>query len=131
MLRWSPVSLKLVDPRDMRGRIHFESTGNVEKEFGNMICLFTALTVYYIWIIYMNIHETANININNRKSATCHIIINIVVYFYSCIVYSSVVDPEWFIPDPALNFSSSGSGSGSGFRQKFRIHADPDPTYIN
>ena len=30
------------------------------------------------------------------------------------------------IPDPALNFPSSGSGSV----QKFRIHADPDPTYI-
>ena len=30
-------------------------------------------------------------------------------------------------PDPAFNFPSSGSGS----RQKFRIHADPDPTYIN
>ena len=31
-------------------------------------------------------------------------------------------------PDPALNFPSSRSGS----RQKFRIHAnpDPDPTYI-
>ena len=41
----------------------------------------------------------------------------------------SVVDPKLFIPDPdpALNFPSSGSGS----RQKFRIHADPDPTYIN
>ena len=39
----------------------------------------------------------------------------------------SVVDPKLFIsdPDPALNFPSSGSGS----RQKFRIHADPDPTY--
>ena len=36
---------------------------------------------------------------------------------------SSVVDPEWFIPDPdpALNFPSPGS------RQRFRIHADPDP----
>ena len=30
-------------------------------------------------------------------------------------------------PDPAFNFPSSGSGS----RQKFQIHADPDPTYIN
>ena len=41
-------------------------------------------------------------------------------------VKKSVVDPEWFIPDsdPALNFPSSGS------RQKFRIHADPDPTHI-
>ena len=41
----------------------------------------------------------------------------------------SVVDPKLFIsdPDPALNFPSSGSGS----RQKFRIHADPDPTCIN
>ena len=29
-------------------------------------------------------------------------------------------------PDPALNFSSSGSGS----RQKFRIHADQDPTLV-
>ena len=42
----------------------------------------------------------------------------------------SVVDPEWFIPDPdpALNFPRSGSGS----RQKLRIHADPnpDPTHI-
>ena len=44
-------------------------------------------------------------------------------------IKSSVVDPEWIIPDPdpALNFPNSGSGS----RQKFRIHADPDPTYIN
>ena len=43
-------------------------------------------------------------------------------------VSSSVVDPKLFIPDPAqaLNFPSSGSGS----RQKFRIHADPDPTCI-
>ena len=44
-------------------------------------------------------------------------------------ILSSVADPEWFIPepDPALNFLCSG------FRQKFRIHADPDPdpTYIN
>ena len=41
----------------------------------------------------------------------------------------SVVDPELFIPDPdpALNFLSFGSGS----RQKFRIHADLDPTHIN
>ena len=39
---------------------------------------------------------------------------------------SSVVDPKLFFtdPDPALNFPGSGS------RQKFRIHADPDPTYI-
>ena len=29
------------------------------------------------------------------------------------------------VTDPALNFPSSGS------RQKFRIHADPDPTFIN
>ena len=36
------------------------------------------------------------------------------------------MDPKWFIPDPdpALNFPSSGS------RQKFRIHADPDPTHV-
>ena len=42
---------------------------------------------------------------------------------------TSVVDPEWFFPDPdrALNFLSSGTGSG----EMFRIHADPDPTYIN
>ena len=42
---------------------------------------------------------------------------------------TSVVDPKLFIPDPdpAFNFPSSGFGS----RQKFRIHADPDPTYIN
>ena len=42
-------------------------------------------------------------------------------------VLFSVADPEWFIPDPnqALNFPSSRSGSRS--RQKFRIHADPDP----
>ena len=44
---------------------------------------------------------------------------------------NSVADPKLFTPDPdpdpALNFPSSGSGS----RQKFRIHADPDPTYIN
>ena len=43
---------------------------------------------------------------------------------------SSVVDPKWFNPDrdpdPALNSFSSGSGS----RQKFWIHADPDPTHI-
>ena len=42
---------------------------------------------------------------------------------------SSVADPKLFIPgpDPSLNFPSSGS------RQKFRIHADPDPdpTCIN
>ena len=41
---------------------------------------------------------------------------------------SSVVDLEWFMPDPdpALKFPGSGS------RQKFRIHVDPDPdpTYI-
>ena len=45
------------------------------------------------------------------------------------VVKNSVVDPDWFIPDPdlALNFLSSGSG----YRQKIRIHADPDPTYIN
>ena len=42
-------------------------------------------------------------------------------------IKGSVVDPRLFIPDPdpALNFLSSGS------RQKFRIHADPDPTCIN
>ena len=42
-------------------------------------------------------------------------------------IKGSVVDPRLFIPDPdpALNFPSSGS------RQKFRIHADPDPFYIN
>ena len=40
---------------------------------------------------------------------------------------TSVVDPKLFIPDPALNFPSSGSES----RQKFRINADLDPTYIN
>ena len=41
---------------------------------------------------------------------------------------SSVANPEWFIPDthPALKFPCSGSRS----RQKFRIHADPDPTQI-
>ena len=41
----------------------------------------------------------------------------------------SVVELKWFIPDldPALNFPSSGSLS----RQKFQIHANPDPTYIN
>ena len=39
---------------------------------------------------------------------------------------TSVMDPEWFIPDPALNFPSSGSG----FRQKFRVHADPDPNHV-
>ena len=33
----------------------------------------------------------------------------------------SVVDP-----DPALNFPRSGSRS----RQKFRVHADPDPTHV-
>ena len=39
---------------------------------------------------------------------------------------TGVVDPKLFIPDPdsALNFLSSGSG------QKFRIHADPDPTHV-
>ena len=38
------------------------------------------------------------------------------------------MDPERFIPDPdpALNFLSSRSGSG----QKFRIHADQDPTHV-
>ena len=48
---------------------------------------------------------------------------------YRLIVLVSVVDPKLFIPDPdpPLNFPSSRSGS----RQKFRIHADPDPTYIN
>ena len=42
-------------------------------------------------------------------------------------IKGSVVDPRLFIPDPdpALNFLSSGS------RQKFRIHADPDPTCNN
>ena len=30
-------------------------------------------------------------------------------------------------PDTALNFPSSGSGSW----KKFRIHADPGPTYID
>ena len=51
-------------------------------------------------------------------------------WFITCsIEYSSVADPGLFIPDPdpALNFPSSGLGS----RQKFRIHADPDPTCIN
>ena len=42
---------------------------------------------------------------------------------YGC--HYSVADPKLFIPDPALNFLSSGSGSRS--RPKFRIHADPDP----
>ena len=42
-------------------------------------------------------------------------------------IKTSVVDPKLFIPDPAFNFPSSGSG----YRQKFRIHADPDPTCIN
>ena len=60
-----------------------------------------------------------------------------------------VADSEWFIPDPdpALDFPCSGSrsnpynliifgnyfvrnnNSGSGSRQKFRIHADPDPQH--
>ena len=51
-------------------------------------------------------------------------------YFLSYLcVLTSVVDPKLVIPDPdpALNFPSSGSGS----RHKFRINADPDPTYIN
>ena len=52
----------------------------------------------------------------------------VVVYknFWIYIPVSSVVDPEWLIPDPdpALNFPSSGS------KQKFRIHADPDPTHV-
>ena len=43
---------------------------------------------------------------------------------------NSVADPDpalnFRVPDPALNFPISGSIS----RQKFRIHADPDPTYI-
>ena len=40
-------------------------------------------------------------------------------------IVTGVADPEWFIPDPdpALNFQTSGS------RQKFRIHADTDPTH--
>ena len=48
-------------------------------------------------------------------------------FYGSDIGKTSVVDPKPFIPDPdpALNFPSSGS------RQKFRIHADPDPTCIN
>ena len=41
-----------------------------------------------------------------------------------CLLKTSVAYLEWFIPDPALNFLSSGS------RQKFPIHADPDPTHI-
>ena len=51
----------------------------------------------------------------------------IYVFFYFHVSISTV-DPKWFIPDPdpALNFPSSGSGS----RQKFRIHADPDPTHV-
>ena len=45
----------------------------------------------------------------------------------SFIVFHSVVDQKLFIPDPnpALNFPSSGS------KQKFRSHADLDPTCIN
>ena len=41
------------------------------------------------------------------------------------IAIPSVADPKLFIPDPdpGLNFLRSRSGS----RQKFRIHADPDP----
>ena len=83
-------------------------------------------------------------------------------------LFGSVVDPELFIPDPALNFPSSGSrktichllyyttvlqytksriyreitflfiwsiifcrirNNNSWSRQKFRIHADPDPQH--
>ena len=60
-----------------------------------------------------------------------HIIFLCVEWIEWIMIYTSVVDQEWFIPDPdpVLNFSSSGSRS----RQKFRIHVDPDPdpTYIN
>ena len=52
----------------------------------------------------------------------------VVVYknFWIYIPVSSVVVPEWLIPDPdpALNFPSSGS------KQKFRIHEYPDPTHV-
>ena len=50
-------------------------------------------------------------------------------FYGSDIGKTSVVDPKLFIPDPdpALNFPSSGSGT----RQKIRIHADPDPTFID
>ena len=34
----------------------------------------------------------------------------------------SVADPEWFIPDPASNFSSSGSGSNPFYLRMFRNH---------
>ena len=46
---------------------------------------------------------------------------NIIIYVR---VKTSVADPEEFIPDPALNFPSSGS------TQKFRLHADPYPPHI-
>ena len=59
---------------------------------------------------------------------------NFLLFFFTSVeilmegLKCSVVDPERYIPnpDPALNFLSSGSGS----RQKFRIHADPDPTHV-
>ena len=47
-----------------------------------------------------------------------------IFYIVFWIIFTSVVDPELFIPDPALNFPSSGSW------QKFWIHADPDQTHI-
>ena len=71
-------------------------------------------------------------NVNRKSHDTVHINRkyfkrNLKNIFFGHSVYSSVVDPKLFIPDPdldpALNFPSSGSGS----RQKFRIHADPDP----
>ena len=59
-----------------------------------------------------------------KWSLLCHFLHSFQIYR----VCSSVVDPEWFIPDPdpALIILSSRFGS----RQKFRIHADPDPRYI-
>ena len=42
--------------------------------------------------------------------------------------FKVLVDPEWFIqdPDPALN-----SEFRIQIQAKFRIHANPDPAYIN
>jgi hypothetical protein len=40
----------------------------------------------------------------------------------------SVVDPKLPVPDPDPTFQMV-TGSGSGVRQKFRIHADPDPQH--
>ena len=98
----------------------------LKKKNTNRIFLLYLFTISFLQILKqdqgrMKIIPKNTVKVNYKKYFSLKIMIFYIVFW---IIFTSVVDPELFIPDPALNFPSSGSW------QKFWIHADPDPTHI-